>query len=112
MTRLTTKQGFRVAYLAFLLASVHVCTAQQVTAPILDSEIVSLQRELSEQNVSRASATSRRRAYKGIVRSGDEVGVGCLVAVFVFPAQIRETILAHRKLRRRQPGATLDTVPR
>ncbi len=65
--------GFRVVSLAVLLACVQVCTAQQKTsapgaAPIPESEIASLQKELSQQSVSRASATSKRRSYKSIAR--------------------------------------------
>ncbi len=70
------KVNFRATCLAVLLACVSMCVAQQSVASAADipeGDIVSLQKELSQQNVSRASTTSRRRGYKGIVRDGDKL---------------------------------------
>ncbi len=76
MTRQLSNRVFLAACLAVLLASVHVSSAQpQKTsepgaAPISESEIVSLQEELTQQRKA-ASSVNKRRACKSTVRSGE-----------------------------------------
>jgi hypothetical protein len=74
MKRRTKTRYFRAAYLAVLLACVSVCAAQQkapapAAAPIAESEIARLQKELIEQKKA-TSSVKRRRACKNTVRRG------------------------------------------
>jgi len=77
MTRhFISSRTFRAASLAILLAFVHVSSAQAQgtaasgAAPISESEIASLQEELTQQRKA-TSSVSRRRACKSIVRRGE-----------------------------------------
>jgi len=76
MKRRTRTRNVLAACVAVVLACAHVSSAQSqgapapIAAPISESEIASLQEELTQQRKA-ASSVSRRRACKSVVRRGE-----------------------------------------